>query len=109
LPDFESDVNEDEVDFSLGSDTIGFNWVDIMEDDARNYALYVNRKFYEHAVSMETTLKLRIANMETDILGALESQRLCASPAVTETVTTAFAELRVELTKLFCTHCSMFN
>ena len=106
---YDSDVDEDEVDFSIGSATIGFRWVDIMEDDERNYALCVNRDFYEHAVSMESTLNQRIATMESDILGVLNSQRLRAAPEVTTAVTTAFAEFRVELANLFRAHRHQFN
>ena len=105
---FESDINEDEVDISLGTEALGFDWVEI-DDDARNYALYVNSEFYKHAVVMETTLNQHIATVETDILRALEGQRLHASPAVTGTITTVFVQLRVELAGLFRDHCTLFR
>ena len=105
---FDSDIAEDEIDFSLGAETLGFEWVE-WDDDERHYALFVNGEFYKHAVVMENTLNQRLATMETAILGALIGQRLPVPFAVTETITTAFAQSRVELARLFLTHRNLFK
>ena len=105
---FESDVDEDEVDFSLGAETLGFDWVQ-WDDDERNYALFVNREFYQSAVVMETKLNHRLATVENAILGALIGQRLPVPHAVTETITKAFAESRVEVARLFYSHRNLFK
>ena len=105
---FESDVDEDEVDFSLGVETLGFDWVE-WDDDERNYALFVNREFFQSAVVMETTLNHRLATVENAILAALIGQRLPVPHVVTETITKAFAESRVEVARLFYTHRNLFK
>ena len=105
---WDTSVNEDEVDYSISSATLGFDWVEY-PDDARNYALFINQRFYEDALEMENTLNQRIATMEAAILGAMEGKRLRASPAATGKVTTTFAELRAELAELFCEHRHLFT
>lgn len=77
-----------------------FDWVEY-PDDARNYALYVNRRFYVNASEIEATLNERIAAMEANILGALAGHCLRASPAAAGQVISACAELRAELVVLF--------
>ena len=86
-------VDEDACTFSLSDETTGFDWVEY-PNGPRNYALYVNRRFYVHATEMEATLNARLAAMKADILRALESQRLRASSATTGTVTTAVGLFR---------------
>lgn len=105
---WDTSVNEDEVDFSISSETLGFDWVE-HPDDVRNYALFVNKRFYEDAVAMESTLNQRIDTMETEFLLALGGVRLRASPSADVTVITAFDELRVELEKLFRDHRTLFT
>lgn len=83
--------------------------MDVFTNDERNYALSVNKEFFVHAVSMETALMQGTVTMEAVILGALEDQRLCASPADTTTINTTIAELRSEITGVFCEHRALFN
>jgi hypothetical protein len=101
-------VDEDAFSISFGDETIGFGWVEY-PDDARNYALYVNRRFNVHATEMEATLNERIAAMEAEILAALAGHRLRASPAAAGQVISACAELRAELVVLFRAHRELFT
>ena len=101
-------VDEDACTLSIGEETLGFDWVEY-PDDARNYALYVNRRFYVNASEIEATLNERIAAMEANILGALAGHRLRASPAAAGQVISACAELRAELVVLFRAHRELFT
>ena len=105
---FKSDVDEDEVSFSFGVETLSFDWVE-WDDDERNYSLFVNREFFQSAVVMETKLNHRLATVENAILAALIGPRLPVPHVVTETITKAFAESRVEVARLFYTHRNLFK
>jgi hypothetical protein len=96
-------VDEDAFSISFADETIGFGWVEY-PDDARNYALWVNRRFHVHATEMEATLNERIATMEAEILAALAGHRLRASPRAVGQVVSACSELRAELVRLFRDH-----
>ena len=58
---------------------------------------------------METKLNHRLATVENAILAALIGQRLPVPHVVTATITTAFAESRVEVARLFGTHRNLFK
>ena len=98
--DCESDVDEDQIDFSVVSETLSFSWVE-SDDDECNYALFHYREFFQQSLDDETTLRDLIAAVESSILETLGSERLCAWFRVRNAVTEAFAHLRVELAELF--------
>ena len=47
--DFESDLDEDKIDFSVVSETLSFSWVG-SDDDEQNYALFHYREFFQQSL-----------------------------------------------------------
>ena len=98
--DLESDLDEDEIDFSIVSETLSFSWVE-SDDDERNYALYHYREFFQQSLDDESTLRDLVSAVESSILEALGGERLRAKDRVSTVVTEAFAGLRVQLSELY--------
>ena len=98
--DCESDVDEDQIDFSVVSETLSFSWVE-SDDDECNYALFHYREFFQQSLDDETTLRDLVSAVESSILETLGSERLRARIRVRTAVTAAFAGLQLQLSEFY--------
>ena len=106
----QSDIDEDVIDLgSIASCSLNFEWVDLEDDDPRNYSLYVHREFHVDATRRELELARRVDDMEAALLSLSESLPPRSRQNVRNTVVAVFAGFREQLAEEFREHRSLFE
>ena len=106
----QSDIDEDVIDLgSIASCSLNFEWVDLEDDDPRNYSLYVHREFHVDATRRELELARRVDDMEAALLSLSGSLPPRSRQNVRNTVATVFAGFRELLAEEFREHRRLFE